>query len=274
MATQKTLLTDAATLESAEQQTELCAAPYSYVSDKGTRRASVWTRFWKRAFDFVSALLLFIVLNALLVFPVLMIVTAIKMHGNPFFTQPRPGKNGKIFKMIKFRTMNNLKDADGNLLPDEVRLTRYGKKLRDTSLDELPELLNIIGGQMSVVGPRPQLVRDMVFFGKDAMRRQSVRPGLTGLAQVRGRNNLSWEEKFDYDLDYVDRYGFVLDMKILFGTVKKVFRAEDVATDGMETAEDYGAYLLRTGKIDQAFFDSQQVHAQELLQHTKRGNGN
>ena len=167
----------------------------------------MYAEFFKRLIDFMLSLIALIVLSPVLL--ILIIVGAIAMRGNPFFVQPRPGKkdkNGqeKIFKLLKFRTMDNRKDKDGNLLPDEVRLNKYGQVLRSTSFDELPELINILIGDMSIVGPRPQLVRDMVFMTAEQRRRHDVRPGLTGYAQVNGRNNITWEQKFEYDLQYID----------------------------------------------------------------------
>ena len=158
----------------------------------------MYARFLKRPLDLCCALAAIICLSPVLV--VLTVLGAVKMHGNPFFTQPRPGLNEKIFKLIKFRTMTNEKDANGNLLPDDVRLNAYGKFLRSTSLDELPELFNILKGDMAVIGPRPQLVRDMVFMTPEQRKRHSVRQGLSGLAQISGRNAVTWEAKIGYDL--------------------------------------------------------------------------
>ncbi len=188
------------------------------------------------------------------------------MRGNPFFTQLRPGKNEKIFKMVKFRTMSNKRDSEGKLLPDDQRLNYYGKILRGTSLDELPELWNIVKGDLSIVGPRPQLVRDMVFMDANQRRRHSVRQGLTGLAQINGRNNISWEEKLKWDLKYIDA-GITLkeDIRIVIKTFGKVFTRSDISTDGMETAEDYGDYLLRTQKVDQETYDFRQKEAQKII---------
>ncbi len=188
------------------------------------------------------------------------------MRGNPFFTQLRPGKNEKIFKMVKFRTMSNKRDSEGKLLPDDQRLNYYGKILRSTSLDELPELWNIVKGDLSIVGPRPQLVRDMVFMDANQRRRHSVRQGLTGLAQINGRNNISWEEKLKWDLKYIDA-GITLkeDIRIVIKTFGKVFTRSDISTDGMETAEDYGDYLLRTQKVDQETYDFRQKEAQKII---------
>ena len=154
------------------------------------------------------------------------------MKGNPFFSQLRPGKDEKIFKLVKFRTMSNEKDKNGELLPDEVRLNKYGKFLRSTSLDELPELWNILKGDLSIVRPRPQLVRDMVFMNEQQRRRHLVRQGLTGLAQVNGRNNISWEEKFQWDLKYVQNVTFSGDIQIIFKTIGKVLKRSDTVREG------------------------------------------
>ncbi len=159
----------------------------------------MYAKFFKRIIDFLLSLIGLIVLFPLMV--VLTVLGIIFMRGNPFFIQPRPGKDEKIFYLIKFRTMDNRKDGNGNLLPDEVRLNKYGRFLRSTSLDELPELLNIIKGDMAIVGPRPQLVRDMVFMTPEQKKRHTVRQGLTGWAQVNGRNAISWEDKFKFDLE-------------------------------------------------------------------------
>lgn len=166
------------------------------------------------------------------------------MNGNPFFTQLRPGRIGKdgkekIFKLIKFRTMLNAKDKEGNLLPDEKRLNRYGRLLRTTSLDELPELINIIRGDMSIVGPRPLLVRYLDRYNAHQARRHEVRPGFTGLAQIHGRNAISWEEKFDWDVKYVDNVTFFGDLKIIFGTIKTVLKREGISSGTSATMEEF-----------------------------------
>ena len=228
-----------------------------------------YERYVKRPLDCFLALVALIVFSPII--GITALIVKIKIGSPVFFSQERPGlidpKTGKerIFRLYKFRSMTNEKDTEGNLLPDEKRLTKVGKAIRAASIDELPELINIIKGDMSVVGPRPQLVRDMVFFSDDAMCRQSVRGGLTGLAQTSGRNNLLWEERFDYDLEYVDNYGFFYDLKLIFKTIKKVVKSEDVATEGMETSEDYGDYLLRIGAIDKTTYDEKQLEAKELL---------
>jgi len=194
-----------------------------------------------------------------------MILGTAFMGGNPFFTQLRPGKDEKIFKLIKFRTMNNRKDANGNLLPDEVRLNKYGRFLRSASLDELPELFNILKGDMAIVGPRPQLVRDMVFMSSEQRRRHEVRQGLTGWAQVNGRNAISWEDKFRYDLEYVDKISFLFDIKIIFMTVAIVFKRDGITMEDMATAMDFGDYLLSKNIVKQDEYQSRQLEAQKLL---------
>lgn len=219
----------------------------------------------KRVMDFLLALAAIVVLSPLLL--ALIIIGAVVMKGNVFFVQPRPGKDERIFKLIKFSSMTNEKDADGNLLPDEKRLTKYGKFLRATSLDELPELINILKGDMSVVGPRPQLVRDMVFMTPEQRRRHSVMPGLTGFAQVNGRNNISWEKKFEYDLEYIDSgITFAKDTKIVIQTVGKVFARDDVVRDGTASDLDFGDYLLEKGEITQEEYNLCQQEAKELLE--------
>jgi len=224
----------------------------------------MYAKCLKRVMDFVLSLMALIALSPVLL--VLTVLGAIKMKGNPFFTQLRPGKDEKIFKLIKFRSMTCEKDADGNLLPDEQRLTRYGKLLRSTSLDELPELINILKGDMSIVGPRPQLVRDMVFMTPEQRQRHAVRPGLTGLAQVSGRNNITWEQKFEYDLTYIrSGISFWKDVKIILMTVGKVFKREDTVRDGTASDMDFGDWLLLKGEVTEEFYKERQTEAKELL---------
>ncbi len=231
----------------------------------------MYAKFWKRIIDFTLSLLGLVILSPILL--LLVIVGAVKMKGNPFFVQLRPGLidtgtgQEKIFKLIKLRTMTNEKDKDGKLLPDEKRLTAYGRFLRSTSADELFELVNIIKGDMSIVGPRPQLVRDMVFMTDEQRKRHSVRPGLTGLAQCNGRNNMTWEKKFEYDLQYISKITFLGDLKIMFQTVYKVFQREGINEEGMDTAMDFGDYLLKKGAIEQAYYDAKQQEAKELVKN-------
>lgn len=223
----------------------------------------MYAKFFKRPLDFILALVAFIVLLPVLI--ILTILGAIKMKGNPFFVQPRPGKDERIFKLIKFRTMTCEKDEDGNLLSDEKRLTRYGKFLRSTSLDELPELVNIIKGDMAIVGPRPQLVRDMVFMTSEQRRRHTVRPGLTGLAQVNGRNNITWEQKFEYDLTYISKITFWGDLKIFIKTIFSVLKQSDTVREGTATDIDLGDWLVQEGKVSLDEYKAKQEEANELL---------
>lgn len=234
---------------------------------------ALYKSFFKRFYDIVLSALAILILSPILM--VLMILGAIKMKGNPFFCQFRPGEidketgNEKIFKLIKFRTMTCEKDENGNLLPDEKRLTKYGKLLRSTSLDELPELLNIFKGDMSIIGPRPQLVRDMVFMSDEQRLRHIVRPGLTGLAQVSGRNNITWEQKFEYDLEYIyNGITFVGDMKIVLRTIGKVLKRSDTVREGTVSDMDFGDWLLQEDKISREVYDTKQEEANELLSNS------
>lgn len=197
----------------------------------------MYAKFLKRVIDFLLSLCALLVLSPVLL--VLTILGAIKMKGNPFFTQLRPGKDEKIFKLIKFRSMTCEKDAQGNFLPDEVRLTKYGKLLRSTSLDELPELINILIGDMSIVGPRPLLVQYLPRYNAQQRRRHEVRPGLTGLAQISGRNAISWEDRFRLDVQYVDNITFVGDIKIILGTVGKVLKRDGITSESSVTMEEF-----------------------------------
>jgi len=241
---------------------------------KGTRffrkPTGIYERFIKRPLDCFLSCGATIVLSPVLLY--LIIVGAINMKGNPFFTQDRPGRidprTGKerVFKLIKFRSMTNEKDADGNLLPDDQRLKPYGKHLRASSLDELGELLNIIKGDMAIVGPRPQLVRDMVFMTPEQRKRHAVRQGLTGLAQCNGRNGLSWENKLQYDIDYIENgITFMGDAKIIFKTIQKVFIKEGITQDNMATAADYGDYLLSEGRVSESEYNQKQREAKEYV---------
>lgn len=197
----------------------------------------MYPKYIKRILDFLLSLCAILVLSPVLL--VLTVLGAWKMKGNPFFTQLRPGKDEKIFRLIKFRTMTCQKDENGNLLPDDQRLTKYGRFLRSTSLDELPELFNILVGQMSIVGPRPLLVRYLPRYNAEQRRRHDVRPGLTGWAQINGRNAISWEDKFRLDVEYVDNISFAMDVKIVFGTVGKIFKREGISSETSATMEEF-----------------------------------
>lgn len=196
-----------------------------------------YEKYIKRPQDFLLALLALILLSPVLAVTALLVRTKL---GTPvIFTQERPGLDGKVFKLYKFRSMTDERDADGKLLPDEVRLTNFGKKLRSTSLDELPELINILKGDMSVVGPRPLLVQYLSRYNEHQARRHEVRPGFTGLAQVNGRNTISWEEKFDWDVKYVDHVTFLGDWKIIFKTIKTVLKRDGISSESSVTMEEF-----------------------------------
>ena len=203
----------------------------------------MYAKFFKRLLDICCSLAAITVLSPLLL--VLTVLGAVKMHGNPFFTQLRPGKNEKIFKLIKFRSMTCEKDADGNLLPDEKRLTKYGKLLRSTSLDELPELFNILKGDMSVIGPRPLVPQYLPYYTEEEKHRHDVRPGLSGLAQINGRNTLNWEDRFAYDLKYVKNISFMLDVSIVLKTLLKVVKRSDIQVRGTTKMMDFDKYRIQ-----------------------------
>lgn len=197
----------------------------------------MYQSFLKRPFDFTIALVSVLLLSPL--FILVIIVLCFANNGIPFFLQTRPGKNEKLFRIVKFKTMNNKKDSEGNLLSDTERLTEVGKFVRKTSLDEIPQLINVLKGDMSLIGPRPLLPEYLPLYNQTQKRRHEVKPGITGWAQVNGRNAISWEEKFYYDVWYVDHCGFLLDMKILFLTLKKVYVREGISQAGQATAEAF-----------------------------------
>ena len=222
----------------------------------------MYKKYFKRLLDFILAFVAFVIF-----FPIILILAfigLIAMKGNPFFFQPRPGKNEKIFNLIKFRTMSNARDKNGNFLPDEIRLNKYGRFLRSTSLDELPSLINIICGDLAIVGPRPQLVRDMVFMTDIQRKRHTVRPGLTGLAQVNGRNNITWEKKFEYDLMYIKDITFVKDIVIILKTFEKVVRRADIVREGTVSDMDLGDWLLINKKIPEGCYLEKKKIALEI----------
>lgn len=204
--------------------------------------------FFKRFFDFTLSLIALIVLSPILF--LLIIVGAFVMKGNPFFTQKRPGKNEKIFKLIKFRTMTNEKDKDGKLLPDAERSTKYGSFLRNTSIDELPELINILKGDMSIIGPRPLMARYLPYYTEEEHVRHAVRPGLTGYAQVHGRNSVTWDERFKLDITYVNKITLIGDIKILFDTVITVFKREGIELEDLGNLDDCRNLPLNDEKVE------------------------
>ena len=200
----------------------------------------LYDKYIKRILDFIISLCAIIILTPFLI--IFSLIGVIEMKGNPFFFQERPGKDERIFKLIKFRTMSNEKDAEGNLLPDSVRLNAYGKFLRKCSIDELPELFNILKGDMSIVGPRPLAVSYLPYYNDTEKIRHTVRPGLTGLAQVNGRNAVNWPERFAYDVEYVKNISFLYDVKIVLKTVLTVLKRQDVAVRGTTEIKDFNKF--------------------------------
>lgn len=228
------------------------------------RKQSFYEVYVKRIFDIICCILTLLIFGWLYI--ILAALVRIKLGSPILFKQPRPGLNEEIFYMYKFRSMTNERNENGELLPDEARLGNFGKMLRGTSLDELPEVFNILKGDMSIVGPRPQLVRDMVFMDSRHRMRHTAKPGLSGLAQVNGRNAIIWEDKLEWDLKYIRKITFWGDLKIIFQTIEKAMvRHEGITENGMATAEDYGDYLLRIGKISQEKYDKKQMEAKRIL---------
>lgn len=240
------------------------------------RKLGFYEKYTKRVLDIICALLAFLVFWWLYVFIALMV--RIKMGSPILFRQPRPGQidsatgQERIFDMYKFRTMTDARDAQGNLLPDEQRLPKFGKLLRATSLDELPETFNILKGDMSIIGPRPQLVRDMVFMSEKQRMRHTAKPGLSGLAQVMGRNAITWEKKIEWDLKYIEKVSFFGDCKIIFLTVLKVFGKSESAEE-LDVTADYGDVLLKEGKVTRSQYDELRAYAEDLVKrHRRAGN--
>lgn len=232
------------------------------------RRRGFYEKYIKRFLDIVCSLLAIVFFGWLYV--IIAIIVRIKMGPPVIFKQPRPGLIGrdgkeKIFDMYKFRTMTDERDEEGRLLPDKQRLPAFGRMLRATSLDELPEVINILKGDMSIIGPRPQLVKDMVFMTDTQRLRHSIRPGLSGLAQIRGRNAVSWDDKLNFDLEYIKNITFFGDAKIVFQTFIKVIRREGITGKDQATAVDFGDYLLNAGRITQWEYSQKQREAEDLL---------
>ncbi|MEG2013494.1 MAG: sugar transferase [Anaerovoracaceae bacterium] len=233
----------------------------------------LYVQVFKRLFDIVLSSLSIVVLSPVLA--VIALLVRIKLGTPVIFKQIRPGKKDsygqeRLFTLYKFRSMTSERDENGELLSDARRLTRFGERLRNMSLDELPELINIFKGDMSIIGPRPLLVQDMVFMTEEQRRRHNVKPGLSGWAQVNGRNVIEWEDKLDYDLQYLSKMGFTLDVRITLITIKKVLKTESITYEGMATAEDFGDYLLRTGKIERKEYDQKQDEAKKLIGAKKK----
>ena len=236
------------------------------------RRCGFYERYIKRLLDILCALAAIIVFGWLYI--IIAVLVRVKLGAPVLFKQPRPGKvdpktgHEKIFNMYKFRTMSDERDENGNLLPDELRLGKFGKALRATSLDELPEAFNILKGDMSVIGPRPQLVRDMVFMTDEQRMRHTARPGLSGLAQVMGRNALAWEDKLRWDLKYIENVSFLGDVRIVWQTFKKVFVRSNIteSSEEIDVTLDYGDWLLQEGKISREEYEAKQAEAKRLLE--------
>ena len=237
------------------------------------RKCGFYELYIKRLMDIVCSLAAIIVFSWLYI--IVAVLVRVKLGSPVLFKQPRPGKidpntgREKIFYMYKFRSMSDERDAEGNLLPDEIRLGKFGKALRATSLDELPEAFNILKGDMSIIGPRPQLVRDMVFMTDEQRKRHTAKPGLSGLAQTRGRNALSWDGKLATDLEYIENITFLGDVKIIIDTVKQVFfkekGIEGGTVDEVDITDDFGDYLLKAGRVSKEEYDQKQAEARELL---------
>lgn len=233
------------------------------------RKRGFYEKYIKRVLDIICSLLAIVVFSWL--YLLIAVIVRIKMGRPVLFRQSRPGmidpKTGreKIFSMYKFRTMTDELDEQGNILPDEQRLPRFGRMLRATSLDELPEVFNILKGDMSVIGPRPQLVRDMVFMNDEQRMRHTAKSGLSGLAQVMGRNAITWEEKFNWDLKYIEKVSFWNDLRIIGLTVKKVFGAKKADVAETDVTLDYGDALLKTGKVTKEEYDALQEYAKKLI---------
>lgn len=232
------------------------------------RKRGIYEKYIKRPLDIFCALIALIVFGWLYI--IIAVLVRIKLGSPVIFKQPRPGKDEKIFNLYKFRSMTDECDADGNLLPDVVRLTKFGKALRGSSLDELPEAFNILKGDMSVIGPRPQLVKDMVFMTPEQRKRHTIRPGLSGLAQTQGRNALMWDAKLSIDLEYVQNITFLGDVKIVFDTVKQVFFRRKGLADSdvneVDITDDFGDYLLKRGRVTKQEYDEKQEQARKLLE--------
>ena len=236
------------------------------------RKQGFYEKYIKRALDILCSILFLVGFSWL--YLILAILVKFKMGSPVIFKQPRPGivKNGKetIFDMYKFRSMTDERGVNGELLPDHHRLSSFGAKLRSTSLDELPEVFSILKGDMSVVGPRPQLVRDMVFMSERQRMRHTAKPGLTGLAQVKGRNAITWEEKLEWDLKYIEKISFLEDVKILFRTVAAVFKRSGITDGENATALDYGDALLKAGRVSKLEYDALQAYASDLIEEHER----
>ena len=268
-----TAVTTATTAHAMKKEADKTTYTAELMSAIKPRKMGFYEKYIKRGMDVICASAAILCFSP--IYAGVALLVKIKLGSPVIFTQDRPGlvdKDGRetIFKMYKFRTMTDERDEEGNLLPDEVRLTKFGAWLRSTSLDELPEAFCILNGTMTLIGPRPQLVRDMVFMSEEQRMRHTAKPGLSGLAQVSGRNAISWDRKLQYDLEYIEHVSFGRDLKILFKTVEKAFiKQEGITEEGSVTAADYGDYLLQTKQISKEEYDKKQNEAKELLKGLK-----
>jgi len=235
--------------------------------EKKRKKKGLYQLFFKRFFDFTLALVGIIFLSP--VFLIVWICSKISIGGKAIFAQYRPGKNGKIFKLYKFRSMTNKTDENGNLLPDAQRITKFGKIIRKLSLDELPQLFNILKGDMSIVGPRPRMTEECVFLDENQQDRFMVRPGITGWAQVNGRNSITLDKVVQFDKEYVEKLSFWFDIKILFKTIGYVFARKGINKEGTVSNEFHGDYLLRTGQITQEYYDEKILLAKQMIADVK-----
>lgn len=231
------------------------------------KKKGPYEAFFKRFFDILISLIAIIVLSPIML--IVYILSLIILKGNPLFKQYRPGKNNKIFKMYKFRSMTNKTDKNGNLLPDKDRITAYGKILRKLSLDELPQLFNILKGDMSIIGPRPRMVEECVFLNETQQARFKVRPGITGWAQVNGRNEITLDKVVQFDEEYVNNVSLFFDIKIFFKTIGYVFKRKGINKQGTVSNEFHGDYLLRTGQIEQVEYDEKISLAKQMISEAK-----
>ncbi len=238
------------------------------VKNKNIARRTPYTMFFKRFFDVLLSGLALIILSPVLL--VVAIICRIKMGKGIIFAQYRPGKNGKIFKLYKFRTMLNTRDANGDLLPDKDRVCKFGTMLRKTSLDELPQLWNIFKGDMSIIGPRPRMVEECVFLNEEQQARFAVRPGITGWAQVNGRNNITFDKVVQFDKEYVTKQSLWFDIKIFFKTIGCVFGRKDINKEGTVSNEFHGDYLLRIKQITKEYYDTKIFEAKQLIARAKQ----
>ncbi len=231
------------------------------------RKKGIYERFFKRVIDFTLSFIAIILLSP--IFIIVYVLSLIFLHSNPIFKQYRPGKDGKFFVLYKFKSMTDKKDENGNYLPDKDRITLWGKLIRKTSLDELPQLFNILRGDMAIIGPRPRIIEECIFLDSEHQDRFKVRPGITGWAQVNGRNSIRFDKVVEFDKEYVDNLSFAFDLKIFFKTIGYVFKRKDITQEGTVSNEFHGDYLLRTGQITQEYYDQKIAQARQMVNEVR-----